>query len=240
MLTSATVILCGSVFLLLATNTGVRLGFLLALTGLFGWMTIMGITWSMYGIGVQGAGPDVEGARRQRGQHLRTRRSPRPETLPEPNELPEPPTWWRRAKRCRRSSRPAARSPTLGDLVTTDPDLADRAQGARPAGWLLLPSSDKANGETAAAVATELGPDKRNMFAAADRLRRRQHLHDRWQDRAARTSPQIGRVRHKLRTALHAEEPAGLRRRPVAEGHPPGGEARAGAAGPDRPTRMPR
>ena len=31
-----------------------RLGFLLALTGLMGWMTIMGLVWSMYGIGKQG------------------------------------------------------------------------------------------------------------------------------------------------------------------------------------------
>ena len=44
-------VLMGSVYLLLATNTGARLGFLLALTGLMGWMTIMGLVWSMYGIG---------------------------------------------------------------------------------------------------------------------------------------------------------------------------------------------
>ena len=47
-------VLMGSVYLLLATNTGARLGFLLALTGLIGWMTIMGLVWSMYGIGKQG------------------------------------------------------------------------------------------------------------------------------------------------------------------------------------------
>ena len=47
-------VLMGSVYLLLATNTGARLGFLLALTGLFGWMTIMGLVWSIYGIGKKG------------------------------------------------------------------------------------------------------------------------------------------------------------------------------------------
>ncbi len=51
------VVLMGSVYLLLATNTGNRLGFLLALTGLFGWMTIMGIIWWINGIGMQGAAP---------------------------------------------------------------------------------------------------------------------------------------------------------------------------------------
>ena len=44
-------VLCGSVYLLLATNTGVRLGFLIAAAGLTGWMTIMGVAWWLYGIG---------------------------------------------------------------------------------------------------------------------------------------------------------------------------------------------
>ncbi|MCI3949807.1 MAG: hypothetical protein K0R11_1741 [Acidimicrobiales bacterium] len=44
-------VLCGSVYLLLATNTGNRLGFLIAAAGLAGWMTIMGLVWWLYGIG---------------------------------------------------------------------------------------------------------------------------------------------------------------------------------------------
>ena len=51
------VVLMGSVYLLLATNTGNRLGFLLALTGFFGWMAIMGAIWWIYGIGMQGEMP---------------------------------------------------------------------------------------------------------------------------------------------------------------------------------------
>jgi hypothetical protein len=39
------VVLMGSVYLLLATNLGNRLGFMLALTGFFGWMTILGMFW---------------------------------------------------------------------------------------------------------------------------------------------------------------------------------------------------
>ena len=35
------VILCGSVYLLLATNIGVRLGFLVAWTGFWGWNLLM-------------------------------------------------------------------------------------------------------------------------------------------------------------------------------------------------------
>jgi hypothetical protein len=50
-------VLCGSVYLLLATNSGARTGLLLALTGLFGWCGIMGIIWTAYGIGWVGEEP---------------------------------------------------------------------------------------------------------------------------------------------------------------------------------------
>jgi hypothetical protein len=55
--TVAVAILMGSVWLLLATNTGVRVGTLLALTGFFGWMTIMAVVWWIFGIGWRGADP---------------------------------------------------------------------------------------------------------------------------------------------------------------------------------------
>jgi hypothetical protein len=51
------VILCGSVYLIIATNTGARLGFLIAFTGLMGWMLLMGIIWTIYGIGYKGSDP---------------------------------------------------------------------------------------------------------------------------------------------------------------------------------------
>jgi len=54
---TAFTILPGSVFLLLATNTGAKLGFLLAAAGLTGWMAAMGWIWVAYGIGVKGHVP---------------------------------------------------------------------------------------------------------------------------------------------------------------------------------------
>lgn len=50
-------VLMGSVYLLLGTNLGVRLGFLLAAAAFWGWMTIMGLSWWAYGIGLQGPAP---------------------------------------------------------------------------------------------------------------------------------------------------------------------------------------
>jgi len=51
------VILCGSVYGIMATNMGSRLAFLVALTGIFGWMTLMGAVWWIYGIGLRGPDP---------------------------------------------------------------------------------------------------------------------------------------------------------------------------------------
>jgi len=50
-------VLMGSVYMLLATNMGTRLGFMVALCGLAGWMFLMGIIWWVYGIGLIGDAP---------------------------------------------------------------------------------------------------------------------------------------------------------------------------------------
>jgi hypothetical protein len=52
--------LCGSIYLILGTNLGARLGFLVALTGLAGWMALMGAMWCVYGIGLKGPEPSWE------------------------------------------------------------------------------------------------------------------------------------------------------------------------------------
>ena len=54
---AAIAILPGSVFLLLATNLGARLGLLLALTGFFGWMTVQGLVWWVFAQGNRGEQP---------------------------------------------------------------------------------------------------------------------------------------------------------------------------------------
>jgi hypothetical protein len=58
------VVFGGSTYLLLGTNMGARLGFLVTLAGLFGWMVVMGLLWWIYGIGLIGPDPSwrqVEG-----------------------------------------------------------------------------------------------------------------------------------------------------------------------------------
>ena len=49
--------LCGSCYLILATNVGNRLGFLISSAAFWGWMTLMAIVWLIYGIGPTGDAP---------------------------------------------------------------------------------------------------------------------------------------------------------------------------------------
>ncbi len=56
----AVVVLPGSIYMILGTNLGARLGFLVAMAGVFGWMTIMAIIWAVYGIGYVGDSPSWE------------------------------------------------------------------------------------------------------------------------------------------------------------------------------------
>jgi hypothetical protein len=53
----AAVILMGSVYLLLSTNIGGRLGFQVALAGLFGWLMLLSLFWWIYGVGAIGTLP---------------------------------------------------------------------------------------------------------------------------------------------------------------------------------------
>jgi hypothetical protein len=48
------VVLMGSTYLLVATNAGPRVGGLIAAAALFGWMSMMGVFWTIYGIGWKG------------------------------------------------------------------------------------------------------------------------------------------------------------------------------------------
>jgi len=56
----AVMVFCGSVYLLLSTNLGARLGFLVAFAALAGWMFILGAVWWSYGKGL--LGPDASWA----------------------------------------------------------------------------------------------------------------------------------------------------------------------------------
>ena len=83
---TGTIVLMGSVWLLLATNSGVRLGTLIALAGFFGWMVIMGSFWWMRGIGYVGESVSWEVLDFNRG-NISASSVERARDLPDPESL---------------------------------------------------------------------------------------------------------------------------------------------------------
>jgi hypothetical protein len=86
-------ILCGSVYLLLSTNIGARLGFQVALAGLFGWMMLLCLFWWIYGVGAVGQLPswrveEINIGNLEQAQ-LDEARELVPENLPDPAQILE-------------------------------------------------------------------------------------------------------------------------------------------------------
>lgn len=134
------VVLCGSVYLLLGTNLGFRLGFLVAFAGLFGWMASMGAIWWAYGIGLQGRLPTWEPA--------------------------EPFTIIREASRLDEAG--ALSEPLVVDPEATPPEVGAAAQEALVSDdWTKLPEDDQGRGQ-AIAAADEIIQIEAELYAAGE------------------------------------------------------------------------
>lgn len=125
------VVLMGSVYLLLVTNVGLRLGFMIAAAATFGWLTIMGGIWWTYGtIGMLGeinhwevkevVYPGLDTAALAEAHALDTSLLPDPAVLSDMTE---------------------------DELAEVRDDLE-----APLGGWRLLPESDRSFGEAKATV----------------------------------------------------------------------------------------
>lgn len=177
----AVVILMGSVFLILATNSGTRLGFQLALTGFFAWMTVMAMIWVIYGIGPKGPAPtwkvvDVIRTAPCTAQTSEDVPDDCDETvqssvavaaqMPLPSQLPDPVTTRDDSDVLSAAFPASQRDPGLGDLVTIDPDLLEQVDDVADP-WRILETSNKYTGETQAVAAVALGPDGQALFESS-------------------------------------------------------------------------
>jgi hypothetical protein len=125
------VVLLGSIYLLLLTNLGTRLGFMIAAAAFWGWLFLMGSVWWIYGnVGMLGEEPHWEvkevlypGTGASGYEDVRALDS---SGLPSPDDLAE--------------AEEADLQEARDDF---EPDLA---------GWKLLPESNPAFGEAKAAV----------------------------------------------------------------------------------------
>jgi hypothetical protein len=163
-------VLMGGTWLIIATNTGARLGFLLALTAFCGWMAVMGVVWTMYGIGWKGKTPTwevVDVVRSEPGSGAVESRIDVARSLPLPEDLDEQfgsPVEIRDAsEELTTLFPPDQRDPSLGDLVSVDEELRDQInESVDP--WRILETSNKYTGETQASVSAALGPDGKGFF----------------------------------------------------------------------------
>jgi len=152
------VVLCGSVYLLLATNTGVRNGFLIAAAGLMGWMFSMGIIWWIYGIGLRGTDPSWS------SKEINFSRSDAVATevverLPASADLPDPQTFLsdylatnpELAQKIADTEGEGFTARTLTDAVTVAPTLKEPLD-EQLEGWRILPSTDSRRGDAVASA----------------------------------------------------------------------------------------
>ncbi len=134
------VALGGSTYLLLGTNLGARLGFLVAVAGLFGWMASMGAIWWAYGIGLQGQLPSWQPA--------------------------DPFTIVRDGRQLIDAE--LLEAPVVVNSDASFSDIADSAaMSLANEGWLRLPEDDQGRGQ-AIAAADEIIQNQAELYAAGE------------------------------------------------------------------------
>ena len=160
------VVLCGSVYLLLATNTGVRNGFLIALAGLFGWMFSMGLIWWIYGIGLRGTDPSwiAKEINFTRDDPVATQVV---QKLPRSSDLPDPKTFLAdylaanpdKAEAIAKTEGEGYTAKSLTKAVTVAPSLKPQLD-EQLNGWRILSETDSRRGDAVAAADTQLAEAK--------------------------------------------------------------------------------
>ncbi len=131
-------VLIGGTYLVVGTNLGARLGFLVVVAGFFGWMAIMGSIWWIYGIGLTGRAPSW-----QPGEPTTIVRSPDLLDDAEIILMPMQPS---------------------GNAVG---DAAVASTALQSDGWLLLQESDPRRGQ-AVASADEIIQNQAEEFALGE------------------------------------------------------------------------
>jgi hypothetical protein len=181
------VVLCGSVYLLVGSNVGLRTGLLVSLCGLFGWMTAMGFVWWLYAgqgiIGMQGTPArwhvlevnysDQDQSGLADASLEEAHRLVELAELPTAQELIEaepalaeeilPPELFLEGAEDDLAAR--IENITVGQVIEVAPELAEQYDDALD-GWRLLPLSDRQRGDAAATADAFLGPEGRGLFTS--------------------------------------------------------------------------
>lgn len=154
------IILCGSVALIMGTNSGARLGTLLAVSGLFGWLTVMGAIWAIYGIGWKGQSPSwdvVDIVQSDPNAPTMNSAISKGDSLPVPGDGTLPlASEVREGSELLQTEFPAERkAPTLSEMAAVDPSIEDMVND-KLEDWHLLSGSNGYTGESQARVAEQV------------------------------------------------------------------------------------
>lgn len=150
-------VLVGSSYILLATNTGIRNGFLIIMAGLFGWMFSMGAVWWIYGIGLRGKDPswvakEINFTRSDEANTAVLNQLPPAKDLPDSAKLLADylKTNPKLAEQIQKNEGEGFVATTLTKAVTSAPSLKAGVD-AKLDGWRILPETDARRGDAAAA-----------------------------------------------------------------------------------------
>lgn len=151
-------VLVGSSYILLATNTGIRNGFLIIMAGLFGWMFSMGAVWWIYGIGLRGKDPswvakEINFTRSDEANTAVLNQLPPAKDLPDSAKLLADylKTNPKLAEQIQKNEGEGFVATTLTKAVTSAPSLKAGVD-AKLDGWRILPETDSRRGDASAAA----------------------------------------------------------------------------------------
>ncbi|MCC5953957.1 MAG: hypothetical protein JJU45_17820 [Acidimicrobiia bacterium] len=157
------VVLCGAVYLLLATNTGARLGMLLSLAGLFGFCAILSLyLWvNPPGIGPKGPDPFWEVQEIHSTEGLEPPRNDLAQALPPEEARPTPDEILAAHPELEEEF---LRPPNLSDIAGADRDVVPSPE--QFGGWRIVSTADA--GEAQAAADEVLVSDAVGEFSSVE------------------------------------------------------------------------
>ncbi len=209
-------VLVGSVILLVSTNTGPRTGMLIGLASLLGWLTIMGLVWWMYGIGMKGTPSHWRVVDVNVGA-LHQSTNEKAAALPTVDEVKTVADIRAKHPELEDKVNPehkADKVPTIGELVEADPALVDEFKLTPDdlGGWhLLVPSNPSAATRRQSPMPSSVPTARRSSRTA------RATRSSRPTTSAARRTTTRSRARHlSRRQSLHERRAESVQRRVLA------------------------
>jgi hypothetical protein len=226
-------VLMGSVWLVLMTNSGVRVASLLAISAFFGWMTIMGTVWWIYGIGWKGKDPSwqtIEVIRQDPAQSSldNVQTLPNPSTLPTGFEVasasssPEVQKEFTtvpsaddlkglsadEAAAAKNNQDAKNRGTSLSEVASVAPAEVDQQladKGVDLGGWKLMPTSR--SGEADASASAELIKLKVDGIASTSDFKLQNRFEQGGKDRLPENPSQWDRVKRKIHNFIFFRHP---------------------------------